>query len=248
VTGENSLYQVKSVLMQQLPKGYKVAYLNPHWYTVSAGSGCNDTFVSDDGTWSLEVVLRSSSSQRLSIDPEGWVAYVQQKLAGTRGTPTAYVGGLVDLVKGGCSAPLYDQALGFWAGVQPYYEIASVPSEINPSEHKAKLTQINKTAPGLGWQYAPKFMGHKGLGIATGNALEPSQIQPLALAATSSGGAASVPGGPAATLDPSSPWYLGPPLTTAGPMSWRTVPTTGKIVAISAGALAAWAAGRLLLG
>lgn len=250
VTGDCERYRVKSVLLQQLAPNQKVSYANSHWWTTAWGSGCNDTFTSDDGTWTLDVVFTSMVDTAIHTDPEGWISYLQTALKGSRGIPYVYIGGLIHFEQGasaGKEVPEYEPSRTFWAGIQPMWEVTVVPSDLQDSGRKPAFTQINKVAPGVAWAKVP-YIGQDGKGLAIGNAFEPLSLQPLATRGTilPSGPGVSTPGTTPSITDPTT-WFQGPPDTSLGPISWRTLTTPQKLVAVGGGAVATWAIMKYVL-
>lgn len=242
-------YWVKGVLLGQIPQGYDISYAVDKWYSMQFGSGCNESFTSDAGTWTIDLVFQPRLARQIYIKGDKLIEYLEKVLVTNAGSPTAYFGGLVDLIPKGCDAKGYEDGRAFWAGHQAYWEITKNPSELSDSGYRADPIQINNKAPGIAWS-KPGYVGEDGKGIALGNAFEPVSLQPLPISGTIQPQPGQTQPTQPSPGTPGVPGYVsGTPIDTSlGPISWRTLSTPQKAVAVGGGALATWAIMKYVLG
>lgn len=242
VCNELGLYQVKSVLFRQVARFNLVGYFEPH--DEPFGSGCSGNIIAGNDTWVVDLVFRAGINEKSVPAPENWISYLSSALAGNRGKPTVYLGGLVDLVSGGvtgASGPTYEKAVNFWSSIQPFWEMTQEPTDVGSKSWKARERSINQAPSGIAWN-TPGYAGQNGIGIALGDAFDPSTIQPLQLTGTIQ---PVVP-----QPDPTKPVVTDPndPAAWPKPPSVPVVVTdTNKAVAVVAGALLALAVSKVVL-
>jgi len=231
VCNELGLYQVKAVLMRQVDAGEQVRFYEPA--TFMSGPGCNSGLVASDGTWVFDVVFQAKASETSITAVQKWKQYLAMSLPGPSGTPTVKIAGLVDLCAECSNVPGYAEAVAFWQGVQPCYEVVRGGKDPSNSQlYSATVNQINKDGPA--WAKQPSYVGQNGVGIAMGDAFDPTGIQPISISAA---------------VQPTLPSSLppSPPGTPEILFSAQNITPTQKGFAIAAGIFAGWAFGKLVL-
>jgi len=230
--GDLDLYDVKAVTYAKVPAGEEVGYYSPSWYMVSWGKGYTDTLTAGPATWVIDLVFRPKAAERSWTSVEKWTQILSGQLGATlaslpsagQGTPQVHCGGLIPFdvseeIDDPNAQVVFVKAAAFWSSKHAFFEVSKVVSESSPTGFVGQTQQINKSAPMMGWNAYPPFMGHNGLGCALGSALDPESLKPKAVEATTY----SPPPNP---NDPS-----GDKPDQTAPATWQTLPTSQKVAA-----------------
>jgi hypothetical protein len=230
-----SRYQVKSVLLQHVPEGESVLFVQNNSLDPFG------TLVATKGTWTIDVVFRPNlaSAERTYPTLAKWRAWISNALKTDKGAPNAQVAGLwefeIDQKYPDAEVEsAYNVALGWWNAISAFREISKGGLGGDPPGfYEAKDFKINAEKA---WNLSPNYLGQDGVGIQLGSALSPLSASPLMLQGTQ----IPLPGSttPSVMIDPATgqPVGSGPSIT-----SWKDLNGGQKAVAMIAGAFIGYA-------
>ena len=123
---------------------------------------------------------------------------------------------------------IYLNAVTFWSSRYAFWEAFGSSSEVSSTGKLGDVRQINEP-PLPGWTAFPPYAGQDGLGIASGSAMTPHLMAPLAVAGTVSSEPVVTQG------DPDLPPVGAPPAPNPALVTWQTLSESQKVGAVISG-------------